>query len=76
MEDAGSLEKTHLLLSEKSPVPHGKEKKKRKKKMAKLLELRGGMAVDSFAPMFPPNPQRAPLEGREASEKRKVSLKT
>ena len=39
----------------------------RKKKMVKLLELRGGMAVDIVAPMFPPNPQRAPLEGNEAS---------
>ena len=39
----------------------------RKKKMAKLLELRGGMAVDVFALMFPPNPPRAPLEGNEAS---------
>ena len=39
----------------------------RKKKMAKLLELRGGMAVDVVAPMFPPNPQRAPSEGNEVS---------
>ena len=35
----------------------------RKKRMAKLLELRGGMAVDVVAPMFPPNPQKASLEG-------------
>ena len=38
----------------------------RKKKMARLLELRGGMAVDVVAPMFRPNPQRAPLEGNES----------
>ena len=30
----------------------------RKKKMAKLLELRGGMAVDVVAPCFPPTPHR------------------
>ena len=44
----------------------------RKKKMAKLLELRGGMAVDVVAPMFPPNPQRAPLEGNEASSSAEI----
>ena len=28
-----------------------------KERMTKLLELRGGMAVDVVAPMFPPTPE-------------------